>query len=126
MRKQLKRWYKEWPPSKGQSGEKAPHYCKSAREWRCRIGKYETRGNIEAVFEELTRFCETYDYLVRENQSPEESWHSHFYSDVLNSLIKMPEHFRIAGFEEQYSRQQIGLIKAVREKLLAAGKQNEY
>ena len=126
MRKQLKRWYKEWPPRKGQSGEKVPHYCKSAREWRCRIGKYETRGNIEAVFEELTQFCETYDYLVRENQSLEESWHSHFYCDVLNSLIKLPEHFRVDGFEGQYSKQQVEFIKAVREKLLAAGKRNEY
>lgn len=126
MRKQLKRWYKEWPPRKGQSGEKVPHYCKSAREWRCRIGKYEIRGNIEAVFEELTQFCETYDYLVRENQSLEESWHSHFYCDVLNSLIKLPEYFCVDGFEGQYSKQQVKFIKAVREKLLAAGKQNEY
>lgn len=47
-------------------------------------------------------------------------------SDVLNSLIKLPEHFRVDGFEGQYSRQQVEFIEAVREKLLAAGKQNEY
>ena len=126
MRKQLKRWYKEWPPRKGQSGEKVPHYCKSAREWRCRIGKYEARGNIESVFEELTQFCEIYDYLVRENQSLEESWHDHFYGDVMQRLIQMPEHFRVDGFERQYSKQQVEFIKAVREKLLVAGKRNEY
>lgn len=126
MRKQLKRWYKEWPPRKGQSGETVPHYCPKSREWRCRIGKNEVRGSIEIVFEELTRFCEVYDYLVRDNQTTEESWHDHFYSKVMSCLIQMPEHFRVEGFEEQYSKQQIELIKAVQEKLLAAGKQNEY
>lgn len=126
MRKQLKRWYKEWPPRKGQSGEKIPHYCKNSHDWRCKIGKYETRGNIETVFEELTQFCEIYDYLVRENQSTEESWHDHFYGDVMQRLIQLPEHFCVDGFEEQYSKQQIELIKAVREKLLSMGKKNEY
>ena len=78
------------------------------------------------MFEELTQFCEIYDYLVRENQSQEESWHDHFYDDVLSRLIDLPEHFRVDEFEEQYSRQQIELIKAVREKMLAMGKKNEY
>ena len=126
MRKQLKRWYQEWPPRKGQSGEKVPHFCKTANEWRCMTGNSETRGNIEHVLEELTMYCESYDYLVRENQLSEDAWHEHFYQDVLTRLIQLPENFSVEGFEEQYSRQQIELIKAVREKLLAMGKKNDF
>ena len=122
----MKRWYQEWPPRKGQSGEKVPHFCKKTNEWRCMTGNSETRGNIEYVLEELTMYCESYDYLVRDNQSSEDAWHEHFYHDVLKRLLQLPEHFSVDGFEEQYSRQQIELIKAVQVKLLAMRKKNDY
>lgn len=111
IRKQLKRCYQ-----KGQSGEKVPHYCK--------IGRFETRGDIEHLMEELTCFCEVYDFKISENEKVKNSWHEHFYQDVLNRLIQFPEHFSVELFEEQYSRQQLELIRAVREKLLDMGKKN--
>jgi len=134
MREDLKKW-KSWGPGKprkGQSGEKVPHYCKKANEWRCMVSypwggrNYEERGDIEYVMGEFARYGETYDFNYEEI-TRKDDWqdHAHSFVGVLCTLIRWPEHFSVEGFEEQYSKQQIELIKAVREKLLVMGKKNE-
>ena len=58
MRKELKRSYQDWPPRKGISHERIPHYCKKADEWRCMIngidGKYEERSGLYFVMSEFS------------------------------------------------------------------------
>ena len=124
--------YSPGMPRKGQSSEKVPHYCKKANEWRCMVSnpwaerEYEEQGNIEYVMGEFTGYNETYDYNWKE-EVREDGWqdHEHEFAGVLMTLLRVPEHFSVEGFEEQYSKQQLGMIRAVRKKLLAMGKKNE-
>lgn len=130
MRKELKPWYQKWPRKKGISAEKIPHYAKRAGEWRCKVGKYEERGDLEWVMAEFTFYNETYRFhlYAEETANEAEGWedHEHSFSDVLRTLIRMPEHFSVTGYEDDYSKQQIALIKAVQKKLLAQGVRNSF
>ena len=125
--------YSPGMPRKGQSSEKVPHYCKKANEWRCMVSypwaerAYEERGDIEYVMGEFAGYNETYDYNWRE-EAREDRWqdHAHDFAGVLLSILRTPEHFSVEGFEEQYSKQQMKLMEAVRDKVLAMGTKNEY
>ena len=134
MREDKKTW-KTWQygkPHKGQSAEKVPHYCTRANEWRCMVDypgaerKYEERGDIEYVMGEFTQYGQVYHFHCAE-PSQIDGWqdHEHDFAGVLWTLIRWPEQFSIEGFEEDYSRQEIELIKTVRERLLVMGKKND-
>lgn len=130
MRKELKYGYKQWPLKKGISAEKIPHYAKKAGEWRFNIGEHEVRGELELVMGEFAGYNEIYRYHLHAEETAQEAagWedHQHEFNCLLSTLLCMPEHFSVEGYEEDYSPQQIALIKAVREKLLVMGKKNEY
>ncbi len=134
MREDLKNWKVYWPENgrKGQSSESVPHYCRKANEWRCMVEgcyghRYEERGALEYVMGEFTRYNETYDFNIKENEDSADGWqdHEHSFEGVLMSLLQNPEHFNVDGFEEQYSLQQLELLKAVKKKLLDMGKSND-
>lgn len=80
--------------------------------------RYDKFTTVEDACEDLVLYNECYDYLVYKNQPAEDSWHDHRFTHVLARLIDMPEYFTVTGFENQYSRQQIELMEAVRKKLL--------
>lgn len=44
--------------------------------------------------------------------------HSHTFGNVLQSVLYHPQYFTVGEFTGQYSKQQLALLKAVREKLL--------
>ena len=131
MRKDKKTW-RYGKPHKGQSSEKVPHYCKRANEWRCMVDypwaerNYEERGDIEYVMGEFSQYGEVYHFHYADSsQINGQQDHEHDFAGVLWTLIRWPEQFSVARYEEDYSSQEIALIKAVRERLLAMGKKNE-
>jgi len=128
MRKELKYTYSKWPPKKGVSCEKIPHFCKKSNEWRCMVKgfddkNYEERGPIEWVMAEFAQYNETYDYYIEEDIR-QCDWpnHSHTFSEVLQDVLYCPQHFTVGEFTEQYSQQQLNLIHALKDKLLSSKK----
>ena len=114
----MRRTYKKWP-SKKVSYELIPHYCKKTGEWRCAERNYEGKiyeevGPLEYIMGEFTRYNEVYRYDTKDTTK----WngHEHSFSGILRTVIQYPDSFSIEGFEEDYSEQQIKLIKAVKEK----------
>ncbi len=71
---------------------------------------------IEDAIEELTYFAEIYQFLVKKNQSVNDCWHAHVFDTVLYRALDMPD-FSIAPFKDQYSRQQLELLNAIKNKL---------
>lgn len=66
---------------------------------------------------ETVALCnEIYEFLVKPNQTPEDCWHVHDFDALLNYLLDMP-YLSVAPFEDEYSRQQLELIQAVKDKL---------
>ena len=134
MREDKKTW-KVWQygkPHKGQSGEKVPHYCKKASEWRCMVKyswterNYEERGELDYVMEEFSQYGEIYHFETDEKPAVDGYLdHEHSFAGVLATLLCRPEHFQVEGFEQEYSRQQLEMIRAVRDKLISMGKKNE-
>lgn len=124
MRKDKKTW-RYGKPHKGQSSEKVPHYCKRSKEWRCMVdypwaeSNYEERGTLEYVMAEFSQYCEIYHFKY-EDAPHMEVWqdHEHEFAGVLLSLINCPKHFSVEDFEDEYSKQQLDLMKVVKEKLL--------
>lgn len=114
----MRKIYEKWP-SKRVSYELVPHYCKKSNEWRCAEknykGKiYEEVGDLTYIMGEFSRYNEIYRY----NTEDTIKWygHEHNFDGVLLTVIRYPDSFTIEGFEEDYSEQQIKLIKAVQEK----------
>ena len=116
----MRRSYEKWP-SKRVSYEIIPHYCKKSDEWRCASAErnykgkiYEEVGPLNYIMGEFTRYNEIYRYNTKDTTK----WygHEHSFDGVLLTVIHYPDSFTIEGFEEDYSEQQIKLIKAVQEK----------
>lgn len=134
MREDKKTW-RVWhygKPHKGQSGEKVPHYCKKANEWRCMVSypwterNYEERGDIEYVMGEFSQYGETYHFETDKKPAVEGyTDHEHSFAGVLATLLFRSMYFQVEGFEQEYSRQQLEMIRTVREKLISMGKKNE-
>lgn len=47
-----------------------------------------------------------------------EEWHEHDFGDVIKCLLEYPEAFSIEGYEDDYSRQEIEMLAAVRKRAL--------
>lgn len=43
--------------------------------------------------------------------------HAHDFATVISFLLKRPEYFSVAGFEEYYSRQELELLDKIKTKL---------
>lgn len=118
MRKELKYGHNRWSPNKGVSSEKIPHFCKKSNEWRCTVKGfddkyYEERGSIEWIMSEFVQYNETYDYYIEDIRQCAWPDHSHTFGNVLQSVLYHPQYFTVGEF-----KQQLALLKAVREKLL--------
>ncbi len=68
--------------------------------------------------EELALCNEIYEFLVKPDQTPADCWHVHDFDSLLSYLLDMP-YFSVAPFKSEYSRQQLELIQAVKDKLLS-------
>lgn len=92
--------------------------------WRER--NYEERGELDYVMREFSQYNEAYHFETDEKPAVEGyTDHEHSFAGVLATLPRRPEYFQIKGFEKEYSRQQLEMIRAVREKLISMGKKNE-
>lgn len=75
---------------------------------------------------EFSQYGETYHFETDEKPAVDGySDHEHSFAGVLATLLCRPEHFMVEGFEQEYSRQQLEMIRTVREKLISMGKKNE-
>ena len=81
--------------------------------------KLPLHTDIVDACEELALCNEIYEFLVKPNQAVEDCWHVHDFDSLLSYLLDMPYHFSVTTFEDEYSRQQLDLIQAVKDKLLS-------
>ena len=97
------------------------------REWLLTLQKKLRAGEkLPLHTDDIIDACETvalcneiYEFLVKPNQTPEDCWHVHNFDNLLSYLLDTPEHFSVTTFEDEYSRQQLELIQAVKDKLLS-------
>ena len=87
---------------------------------------YEERGELDYVMGEFSQYGETYHFETDEKPAVGGyTDHEHSFAGVLATLLWRPEYFQVEGFEKEYSRQQLEMLKAVRDKLISMGKKNE-
>lgn len=76
-------------------------------------------GRLPMGRKEFSQYCEIYHFKY--DDVPQiEGWqdHEHEFAGVLLSLINCSKHFSVEDFEDEYSKQQLDLIKALKKKLL--------
>ena len=96
------------------------------REWLLTLQKKLRSGEKLPLHTDIIDACETvalcneiYEFLVKPNQAIDDCWHVHDFDTLLSYLLDMPHHFSVAPFKSEYSRQQLELIQAVKNKLLS-------
>ena len=99
-----------------QSG--CPYYDEGKQCWRVRFqDRPDEEGDLLYVASEFIKGGLIYRYNIRQTQKHGINGHAHSFEGVLQAVLNDPDGFTIAGFEPDYSAQEIEMLKSFKEQL---------
>ncbi len=95
-----------------------PHYDRRRKRWRVDFEDRDSEeGGLLYVAGEFAKTGLYFPYNDSETRGREYPGHAHSFEGVLHALLDDPAGFTVEGFEEYYSEQERGMLRAVRERL---------
>lgn len=92
-----------------------PYYDKKEDIWKCEFADRnikEESGSLEYIISEFIQDGLSYHFSINDKVD-----HEHTFKEVLMHILNNYNTFSIIGFEHEYSKQEIGVINKLIEKL---------
>ncbi len=101
--------------------EKIPHYDRVSRTWKVVTEWGKEEGDVIYIASEFVRGGLYYPFHSEPPSKEQHSNHAHDFPSVVSYLLKRPDYFSVAGYEEYYSQQELELLNKLKTKLKVSG-----
>ena len=97
--------------------KKLPYYDSINKVWKVTMEYGDEEGDAIYIASEFIKGGLIFPFHSEETKKEKYHNHCHEFSEVVEYLLKRPEYFSIAGFEEYYSKQEREMLLVLKEKL---------